>query len=96
MTEIVEGFDVEKFINEAFRIKVNFKGKKRRKLKCARGMKVNAAGTACVPITAQEKKTNRLAKRKMVRTKRMKGASAKRRQMVKTKRAMRFRKNMGL
>ena len=37
-------------------IKVNSRGDKRRRIKCNKGMKLNAAKTACVPITGSEKK----------------------------------------
>ncbi len=77
---------------EAYKIKVNFKGRKTRKLKCPKGMKVNASRTACVPMTGGEKATQRVAKRKMVRTVKSKGATFQRRKLIKSKRALRFRK----
>lgn len=79
-------------LDEAYRIKVNFKGKKTRKLKCPKGMKVNASRTACVPMTGGERSTQRVAKRKMVRTVKAGGAMLQRRKKIKTKRALRFRK----
>lgn len=88
--------DIFEIVESAFKIKVNFKGKKRRKLQCPKGMKVNAAGTACVPMSSSQKNHMRLGKRKMVRTVRAGGANLQRKKMRKTKRALRFRKTMGL
>lgn len=88
--------NIDAILNEAFKIKVNFKGKKTRKLKCPRGMKVNPAGTACVPMTGEQKANMRAGKRKMVRTVKAGGANLQRKKKIKTKRALRFRKSMGL
>lgn len=88
--------NIDEILDEAFKIKVNFKGKKRRKLQCPKGMKVNAAGTACVPMSSSQKNHMRIGKRKMVRTVKAGGVNLQRKKQRKTKRALRFRKTMGL
>jgi len=83
-------------INEVKRkVKINFKGKKRIKLKCLKGYKYDSSRKACVKITGREKATDRKSKIKMTRTKKSKGSALKRSTNRKTKKAMRFRKQMG-
>lgn len=84
------------FLKEAFLIKVNSHGDKTRRLKCPEGYKLNDGGTACVPIPSSEKQEDRVAARKMVRTKKAEGASLKKRSAVRTKKALRYRKGFGL
>ena len=83
-------------ITEAFKIKVNSKGIKRRKLKCPQGHKPNPSGAGCIPITSTEKRTRKVGARHAVRTVKAKGASAKRTKVRKMKKALRFRKSFGL
>jgi hypothetical protein len=84
------------YLNEAFWVKVNSKGEKARRLKCPEGYKLNDGGTACVPIPSAEKQDHRVAAKKMIRTKKAEGASLKKRALIKTKRALKFRKGYGL
>lgn len=83
-------------VDERFIYKVNSKGKKRRKLKCAHGMKPNASGTSCVPMKASEKRNHKVGSRHAVRTVKAKGAALQKRKVRKMKKALRFRKNLGL
>lgn len=78
------------------RIKINFRGKKRIKMQCRPGFKWDAAKKSCIKITGAEVALKRRAMRKMVRTKKSKGASFKARVLRKTRKAKRFRKSMGL
>lgn len=92
-------FDAEnaEYISEVRRrIKVNFRGKKRIKMQCRPGFKWVAAKKTCVKITGSEVALKRKAMRRMVRTKKAKGASFKVRVLRKTRKAKRFRKSMGL
>ena len=77
-------------------IKVNSRGEKRRRIKCNKGMKLNPAGTACVPITGSEKNSKRIAARQMARTKRAAGDALKRRTNKKRLKALKKRKQLGL
>lgn len=78
------------------RIKINFRGKKKIKMQCRRGFKWVAAKKSCVKITGAEVALKRKAMRRMVRTKKAKGASFKARVLRKTRKAKRFRKSMGV
>ena len=83
-------------VSEAFKIKVNSKGAKRKKRVCPPGMKVNASGTGCEPIKAQEKQHRRVGVRMARRTVKSQGSTLQRRKKVKTRKAMRFRRSLGL
>lgn len=76
-------------------LKINFKGKKRFKMKCQKGFKFDNNRRACVKIGGAEKAQMRKSKIKMVRTKRSKGTGLKNMTVRKQKKAMRFRKLMG-
>lgn len=83
-------------INEVKRVlKVNFKGKKRIKMKCLPGYKYDVTRRSCVKISGSEKAVDRKAKLKMARTKKSKGSGLKLATARKTKKAKRFRKLMG-
>lgn len=88
--------DLDEIILEKFIYKVNAKGKKRKKLKCAKGMKPNASGTSCVPMKAGEKRNHKVGSRHAVRTVKSKGQAFQKRRTRKMKKALRFRKNLGL
>lgn len=90
------GIDIVDYLEERFRIKVNAKGKRSRKLICKKGYKVGNGGRSCVRITAKEKITRRKAMRKALRTKKSKGAGLLRKTLIKRKRALRKRNSMGL
>lgn len=94
--ESSEFVDDQETLEERFVYKVNAKGKKRKKLKCAKGMKPNQNGTSCVPMRAAEKRNQKVGHRHAVRTVRAKGNAAKTRKVRKTRKAMRYRKNLGL
>lgn len=78
------------------RIKINFRGKKTIKMQCRRGFKWDASKKSCVKIVGAEVALKRRAMRKMVRTKKAKGASFRTRVNRKTRKAKRFRKSMGV
>lgn len=92
-------FDAEnvEYISEVRRrIKINFRGRKKIKMQCRKGFKWVAAKKSCVKITGSEVALKRKAMRRMVRTKKAKGASFKARVNRKTRKAKRFRKSMGV
>lgn len=76
--------------------KVNAKGVKRKKLKCNPGYHPNPDGTACVVMASSEKRALRIGSIKARRTKKAGGMSLLNRTIKKTRKAMRFRKAMGL
>lgn len=78
------------------KVKVNFRGKKRIKMQCAPGYKWHQEGKVCQKITGAEVATMRKALRQAVRTRRAKGQSFKVRIARKTKKALRYRKGLGL
>lgn len=77
-------------------IKVNFRGKKRIKMKCQPGFKYDPSRMACVKISGSELSISRISHRQMARTKKALGASYRTRILRKVRRAKRFRKMMGL
>ena len=84
-------------INEIKRVvKINFKGKRRIKLKCQKGYKFDVTRKVCVKIGGSELATMRKSKIKMVRTKKAMGSGFKRMTARRTKKAMKFRKLMGI
>lgn len=88
----LDGFDADMGLSEVYKIKVNSKGKKRRKLKCQKGYHPNPQGTACVPMNASTKLHLKQGARKTKITKKAGGVGLKRRTAFKTKRALRYRK----
>ena len=76
--------------------KVNSKGKRRRRLKCGKGFKLSADGSRCEVMKAGEKIARKIGHRKMVRSKKRMGQGYQRKINRRTKKAMRFRKMMGL
>lgn len=78
------------------RVKVDFHGKRKVKMQCAPGFKYDAKRMTCVKIDGAEMAISRLAHKQMVRTKNSKGQSYKRRIIFRDKRALRFRKMMGI
>ena len=84
-------------LNELHReIKVNFRGKKRIKMKCQPGFKYDTESMACVKISGAELAVSRIAHRQMARTKRALGGSYRTRILKKVRRAKHFRKIMGI
>ncbi len=81
---------------EAFIYKVNFKGKKRKKLDCPGGYEPNESGTGCKPMTAQHKQHLKVGARMGKRTKKSLGVAFIKRTVKKMKRAKKFRAAMGL
>ena len=73
-------------------VKVNAKGKRRIKMKCKKGFRWT--GSKCKKIAGKEMVTKKRAIRKMVRTRKAKGAGYQRRINVLRKRAMKKRKSM--
>lgn len=92
----VDGENVEYISEVRRRIKINFRGRKKIKMQCRKGFRWIAAKKACVKITGSEVALKRKAMRRMVRTKKAKGASFKARVNRKTKKAKRFRRSMGV
>lgn len=76
--------------------KVNAKGKRRRRLKCAPGFKLSADGSRCEVMNASERRTRKLGNRKAVRAKKRMGLGYNRKVERRKKKAMKFRKMMGL
>ena len=77
-------------------IKVNSRGTKRIKMKCRPGFKWDVNQKACVKIGGSELATNRRSHRRAVLTKRSQGVAFKKRVLRKTRKALRFRKALGL
>lgn len=88
--------ETEIVIGEARRIiiKVNNRGKRRRKILCGKGKKL--VGKTCRPIVGREKMVIKLAQRKRKRTIKRKGAGFRIRANRLRKRALMKRKSMGL
>lgn len=80
----------------AKKITVNSHGTKRIKMQCAKGFKWSAADKACVKIAGAELATRRKASIHAVASRKAGGQSLKNRVAVKTKKAMHFRKSMGI
>lgn len=76
---------------EGYIFRVTAAGTKTRKLACPKGYRPNSDGTACVPITGDEKMTMRKAHARGVRTKKKGGAGYMRKIIRRQKKAMRFR-----
>lgn len=76
--------------------KVNAKGKRRRRLKCAPGFKLSADGSRCEVMVASERRTRKLGNRKAIRSKKRMGMGYARKIERRKKKAMKFRKTMGL
>lgn len=95
--ELPESITESVYLQEAkLIVKVNSKGKKRRRVKCRRGHKLNSKGTACVPIAGKEKASKRVSIRKAVRTKKAKGSGFQNRVNRRRAKAVKKRKSMGL
>lgn len=80
----------------AKKIAVNSHGTKRIKMQCAKGFKWSAADKACIKIAGAELATRRKASIHAVASRKAGGQSLKNRVAVKTKKAMHFRKSMGI
>ena len=78
------------------KIKINFRGKKRIKMKCTRGFKWDPEKKSCVKITGAQLAKMRKSLRRAVLTKRSKGTSYRTKITRKTRKAKRFRKMMGI
>lgn len=78
------------------KIQVNFKGVKRIKMQCPAGFKFSTSDNACVKIAGEELAKRRKASVKAVVSRKAGGAALKARAAVRTKKAMNFRKAMGL
>ena len=85
----------DKDLSEAtIKIKVNAKGKRRRKKVCGKGKRYN--GTKCVMIKASSKRKMKVGIRKRKRTNKAKGGATKRRTSRLRNKAMKKRKSQGL
>jgi len=78
------------------KVKINFKGKKRIKMQCAKGFKYDPARRVCVKISGSEIMTMKRSHVKASRTKKAAGSGFKLRTVRKMKKANRFRKMMGI
>ncbi|AIX13118.1 putative prohead core protein [Erwinia phage phiEa2809] len=76
--------------------KVNAKGKRRRRLKCGPGFKLSADGTRCEVMDASQRRTLKMGNRKALRSKKRMGMGYQKKIVRRQKKAMRFRKMMGL
>lgn len=84
-------------INEVIRkIKVDATGKKRIKMQCQRGFKWNPSTNSCEKISGAELATMRKAIRKALITKKSGGSAFRLRVVRRMRKALRFRKSMGL
>lgn len=84
-------------LNEVVRkVKIDSRGNKTIKMKCARGFKWDVESKACVKITGAQLAKMRKSLRRAVLTKRSKGTAYRARVIRKTNKAKRFRKMMGL
>lgn len=93
----VEVFAESEILQEVKRkVKVNFKGKKRLKMQCAKGFKYDHNRRVCVKITGHDMMQMKRAHKKASRTKKASGTGFKLRTFRKTKKANRFRKLMGI
>ncbi len=77
-------------------IKINFRGKRRIKMQCNPGFKWDPTARTCRKISGSELATKRRSLRRAARTKKAKGASYRRKILRKTRKALRFRKALGL
>lgn len=78
------------------RIKVNSRGVKRIKMQCKPGYKWDVGARACVKIAGDQLAKNRKSHRRAILTKKSMGSAFKARVIRKTKKAMRFRKALGV
>lgn len=93
----VDGYGIEVPLDEARkRIQVNFTGKKRVKVQCAKGFKYDATAKTCVKIAGDELATRRKASIKALVSRKAGGAALKNRAAIRTKKAMKFRSALGL
>lgn len=76
--------------------KVNAKGRRRRRLKCAPGFKLSADGSRCEVMNAGERRVRKLGNRKAIRSKKRLGVGYQRKIERRKKKAMKFRRMMGL
>ncbi len=90
------GESVEQIDEVTRKIKVNSMGKKRIKMQCARGFKWNPTTNACEKISGAELATMRKAIRKALITKKSEGSAFRLRVIRRTRKALRYRKQMGL
>ena len=92
--EIIES--VEQLDEVTRKIKVDFRGQKRIKMKCARGFKWNPNTGACEKISGEELAKMRKSIRKALITKKAEGSAFRLRVVRKMRKAFRYRKQMGL
>lgn len=78
------------------KIKMNFQGKRRIKMQCAKGFKYDAARRVCVKISGSDMMTMRRSHIQASRTKKAAGAAFKIRMLRKTRKANRFRQMQGI
>lgn len=79
-------------INEAFQVRVNSKGQKTKRKKCAPGYKLSSDGQHCVKISASEHLTRSKATKRTAKVLKSKHTQIARKRNM----AMRKRKGMGL
>ena len=92
-----ENDEDEEDISEALRtIKVSGKGKKSIKMKCNPGFSWDAETRSCQKITGDKLINIRKGVRKRLMTMKAEGPSLRKRINIKTKKAMKFRRSMGL
>ncbi len=96
-----EDIDEHASLNEAgagrrIIIRVNFKGKRQRRVKCTPGYKLGPNKKSCVKIGGAERIRRKRAARKATRTKRKHGKGALKRAIRKRLRALKRRKAYGL
>lgn len=83
-------------VDEAFKFRVHANGQKQKKRICPKGYKPSSDGNSCVPITASERNTMKVAHRKASITKKAAGASMQKRAERRRKKAMKYRRMFGV
>lgn len=83
-------------LKEGFKYRVDWHGDKIKKLNCPPGYRPNAAGTACIPMDSEMKLNLKMGAKQSLRDKRSQGDALKRKTLVHTKKALRYRKMFGL
>ena len=106
--DVIDALVIENLITEATvhstetlteirkKIKVNSKGTKRIKMQCQKGFKYNSNRRICVKITGSDMMNMKRSHIKASRTKKAAGQGFEMRKQRKTKKALRFRKSMGI
>lgn len=86
----------EQGLNEEFHIRVHSNATKTKKLVCPHGYQPNEEGSSCVPISSEQKLHMKQGAREAKITKKAEGEGLKKKTLKKRKKALKFRKMMGV